>query len=470
MTDSALLRRLADAEKKIPPEVADYDTAVDYLERRMMGDIERELRATYNASMSGDRREQMKAVAVGLVERFIAETATLYNRPVERVLFGAGGEKDEEATERLADALRFIGYDLAMQQIERYEALLGSCGWWAQIKRERVRVVPVLPQRIVPLPPVDLAGFDPLDQEDYEAWEVRLGEDRRALIGEQEIETYERGLSVSSGSASTASPHGFSRAPFAVISATPSSDFVIPGNDVPIVRAVRDVCTYLSSLFDTVRFQGYAIPILTLIDKATAPTNRPIGVRFPLALNAGESATFATPNVPYRDLVETLQAFVSMQAIAQRSSPSEFALSGEGSPQSGFAKLIASLPKIEKRAERAERFRMIEEQRLWPILAEGLVKTGAIPASDAALRLAVTYGKLDVPESADERVRLEEHEIKHGLASAAEILARRRGISLEEAEQIVEANLETNKANAPEPKPSGFGGGLDAIVAGRRRG
>lgn len=470
MIDASLTRRLEEAEKKIPTEVAGYDTAVDYLERRMIGDIERELRATYNASMSGDRREQMKAVAVGLVERFVAEAATLYNRPVTRTMFDAAGAKDAEATKRLDDALRFVGFDLAMQQIERYEALLGSCGWWAQIKRARLRIVPVLPQRIVPLPPVDLAGFDPLDQEDYEAWEVRLGEDRRALIGEREIETYERGLTISGGSAQTSSPHGFSRAPFAVISATPSSDFVIPGNDVPIVRAVRDICTYLSSLFDTVRFQGYAIPILTLIDKATAPTNRPIGVRFPLALNAGESATFATPNVPYADLVNTLQAFLSMTAVAQRASPSEFALSGDGSPQSGFAKLIASLPKIEKRAERAERFRMIEEQRLWPILAEGLVKTGAIPASDAALRLAVTYGKLDVPESADERVRLEEHEIKHGLASAAEILARRRGISVEEAERVVEANLETNKANAPEPRPSGFGGGLDAIVAGRRRG
>lgn len=463
-----LFQRVAESEKLRPAELVEYDTAVDYLEKRVRSDVERELRDTFAESQSGKKRQQMRAVVLSLVERFVAEKATLYNRPVKYDLRNSAGEIDEEATARLADAHHRSGYLLAMQQLERYEALLDSCGLWAQVKRDAPRFVPVLPQRIVPVRPEDLAAFDPLDQDDFEAWEVSLGDNRRALLDAKNVSYYERRPGASDVTGARTQPHGFERVPFVVVSAKPASDFVLPGSDVPVVRGARDLCVLLTSIFDTIRFQGFAIPVITATDKTTIETNKPIGVRFPLALSAGDNVEFITPNVPYTNLIEVVRAFVALLAIGERASPGEFAL-GNASPQSGFAKLIESLPKIEARNERESRYRLIEEQRLWPLVGEVYEETGFIRSGDAALRLSVGYSKVDMPESAQERVQLEQHELANGLTTPAGILARRTGLSAQEAEEQVQANLAA--ARPEQPKTRGdIGDVLGSVVAGRRRG
>lgn len=465
----SFFQRVAESEKQRPPEMSEYDVAVDHLERRVLVDVECTLRETFAESQTAKKRQQMRAVVLSLVERFVAEKATLYNRPVKYELRDESGALNEEATARLADAHHRSGYALAMQQLERYEALLDSCGLWAQVKRDKPRFVPVLPQRIVPVQPEDLSAFDPLDQDDFEAWEVSLGGDRRALLEAKSVSYYERRSGASDVTNLRKQAHGFERVPFVVVSAKPASDFVLPGSDIPVVRGVRDLCVLLSSVFDTIRFQGFAIPVITATDKSTIETNKPVGVRFPLALNAGDKIEFVSPNVPYDQLIGVVRAYLALLAVGERSSPAEFSLEGAAA-QSGFAKIVDSMPKMEARSERESRYRLIEEQRLWPVVGEVYAETGFIYAADAALRLSVTYSKVEVPESAQERVQVEQHEITTGITTAAGILAKRTGLSQQEAEEQVKSNLAAAKPEQPQKARGGIGDSLGAVVAGRRRG
>jgi hypothetical protein len=153
-------------------------------------------------------------------------------------------------------------------------------------------------------------------------------------------------------------------------------------------------------------------------------------------------------------MIEVLKTIVKISAVMNRQSPNDFAIDG-ALPQSGFAKLIDSIPKLEAKAQRAARMKAIEERILWPRIGASLRYLDVLPDSATRLKLRVEFAKDDYIRSIDEESRQNEFDFKWGLSSPADVLAKRRGIARDEAEQIIA----DNKGKEPE-KPEENGNGM----------
>jgi hypothetical protein len=455
---------------------ADFDLGVDYLEDRMYGDVEAELMLAFpaanNTAGDGDA-QKMRPFAVPLAQRFVAETATLYNNPLSRELVDRDGNKLDELTIAFNRALRDINFDEFMLQVDRTVALLLSCGIWTQVKRGALAPSLVLPQLLTPVLETEGTGrTDRSDPDDYAGYVVELSAPGQhaaesngeyAYVSAQATEFY-KGTKIEDvrGLKSTPNPFTWMQAeetedgspseserplqPMVVAAWPPQRGRLLPLHDVSIARINREINVYLSSFLDTIRFQSYAVPYYQSTNPAQAPSSQPHGVRHPRVLRSGETFGYVTANIPYSELVETLNSLVKLQAVATRQSPNEFALGGS-SPESGFAKLIDSLPAIKKRAERERHFKQMEESRLWPRLASQLIYLGKLPPTAKDARLRVEFSPIEIPRSVIERTTEEEHDIKHGMTTPARLLAKRLGISVAEAQ----AQIDENKKAAPTP-------------------
>jgi hypothetical protein len=72
---------------------ADVELSVDYLRDRQLDDVEAHLLDRFPRSQAGSAGQEISAVAIPLTQRFISESATLYNRGVRRWFTDADGEE-----------------------------------------------------------------------------------------------------------------------------------------------------------------------------------------------------------------------------------------------------------------------------------------------------------------------------------------------------------------------------------------
>lgn len=445
-----------------------FDTAIDYFEDRMNEDTRRLLLETYESSMRlGGRFEEIRPVTIALLKKYVHEHASLYGRPVKRTIVNRQTrEKNEELTKRFNEHLDGAGFDELMHAVEQRRVLLKSCGVWFQSKRGKLRPVITLPQHIYPIlggEQGDNPHIDPTDQHDYDAFAIELftnAEDvtqasqrQWALVGKDATRWYQ-GSDVDEMRAiggEWANPYRWLLPDDSgklveqpinpmVITHLEKSSELLPDHDVVPLKANQEVNVYYSTVFDVMRFQGYAVPFISGLE-GEAQANLPHGVRFPRVLGVNETLGYANPGISFGDLMESIQAFVRASMTMLRDSPNEYAISETARPLSGFAKLVDSLPKLQARAERRERAKRSEEEDMYPVIA-AILET--IDPSMRALRehdLVVEYSDIEFPETVDERNNRERHDIEMGLMSRAQILARRTGMTEEEAEERISDNV-----------------------------
>ena len=154
--------------------------AVDYLEGRQRDDIEQELQTRYRKSQSGNTGQQIYPVTMPITQRYVAEAANAYNKPVIRSLVNDAGEEQEEVTKALRDHLDRVGYDEIMHQNEKLTILLGVSCVWYQAKRGMLRPVVTTVDDVYPVAATDAlmddgVAADPKDQNDYAGFIVQLG-------------------------------------------------------------------------------------------------------------------------------------------------------------------------------------------------------------------------------------------------------------------------------------------------------
>lgn len=477
----AALRRQKQQAKARQQE--EFDLAVDYLEGRMVEDIRGELDRRYANRQSGPANEEIEPVVIPLTERFVAEQANAYNKHVSRDLVTLDGEENDatrNATSQLQRELDSAGHDESQHLLEKITVLLNTCCLWYQAKRGSLRSRVVVPQRVYPVLPEDRIQCDASDPDDYAGFVVELNTDtedinstdptsfvfitpaehvyysgrqwdeptgemvafKNPMMWPQVVETEDRrGASMDLPLRMLTFWH--TRLPL---------DELIIDTDPEIVYLNREINLQLSVLMDTLRVQGHSQLWMQLLNPDAPPPRVSYGSMFAIPLGAGESMGYASAANSYSDMVEALKFVVKLMAIAKRQSPNDFATEGTG-PESGFAKLVSSLPKLEAREERLKRLRYMEEVRSWPRIGSILRYLGKIDFDPTQLKLRVGFADVEFPKTVDEETKRDEHDFKHGLRTPADVLSDKLGISTEEAQE----KIDENKQRAPQQQPEGGG-------------
>lgn len=467
--------------------------AIDYLEGRQIQDVEAQLQTRFPATQQGEAGQRIEPVALPLVERYAAEAANAYNKPVTRTLkLEDGSENDatREATAKYNRMLEAAGYDEVMHRNEQLTVLLRGSAILYEAKRGKLRASIKLPHDIAPCLPGKPQLFDPADADDYDAYILELHgavgigkkeyEKTYALITNAEISfwTGEAPTKLRKRQSSYENPYSWEQTydDIADDGRRITKTAKVPGrmltfwherlpldrllpNTVPEIVAVnRELNIAWASLLDVIKLQGFAVPVLNLQNKADVKAKRRYGARFPLILKINESFQLASAATSFSEQVQVLKDMSRMLAGFKRQSPNDFAFDGSG-PVSGFAKLIDQLPKMELRQERIRRLTAMEEEEAYPRCREIGITLGLLEESTRLMNLHVKFADVEYPRTEDERAKKYETDTKYNLTTQAKLYAERYGVSEAEAEEAIRANAEKNAASAP-PQPPGFGGGM----------
>lgn len=483
-----------------------YDLAIDYLEGRQVDDVEQELSQRYEQTQAGKRGQDIKAIALPITSKFVDEQATLYSRPVARKIVNEDGTSDDKTTEELTRFLGDSGYDEHMEAFERRLVLLKSLGNWFQSRNGLLHPVTSLPQDTYPVRPmadeVSEQGFDATNQDDYAAFVVETARaDDHTNDAQRSFSWLSRADRIdyeSSGpfeDASDATKHGnpfkwpqfvenesgtgggMQTLPLQMLAIwhqhKPSGELIID-TDVTIADTNRELNLQISLILDTLAHQGWAIPVLRSANPESSPSMTAAGPRFAITIDASQEETLEllSSAQSFAELMGVLESVLKIVALLENLSPNEFALTGIA-PASGFAKLIDNLPKIEARQKLARRMARREAVLGWPRIASiGKAFDHFTPSLEQLQkkRLVVSYEDIKFPLTVEERIKEDEHNIKHGFKSRAEILAAKRDISVEQAEEIINENLgkqpdatEDDESNKPKP-----GNALSRLIGARR--
>ena len=168
----------------------------------------------------------------------------------------------------------------------------------------------------------------------------------------------------------------------------------------------------------------------------------------PYVTESGETASYLNPGNNWQGLVGLAQAFIKLWGVLQGMVPADFELDPRA-VQSGFAKIIESLPKIEARAK-LETYAMKQEKREWTRRRNVYLTHGLITSARAGREDLVLHTEFEgrvIPKSPDETIKLLEFDLKNHLTTPAGILSSRLNITNEEAQQKIDENKQANGGN-----------------------
>jgi hypothetical protein len=464
-----------------------YKLAIDYLENRQLDDTRNELNNRFPMSMQIDQGQAIQPVVMPLAERYIAEAASIYNKPLTRTLVGEDGKENAETKAQTKKYQDFLGavYDEKMHRNEHLTVLLRSSVVVYEAKRGKLRAAIRYPHDVYPLAPENPGFVEASDPEDYEGFLIEIFGATSGVTGQKSMRTFalythgevqfwlgESPDKLKDRLSVFDNPYEWEQAIEDVDYASGDravTKKVVPGRmvtfwhmryplegviaktDPDIVAGNRELNIAWSSLLDTIKLQGHAVPVITSTsDKGDGKAKRRYGARWPLNLRAGETFQLASASQNYTDQVGVLQSFVKMMAALKRQSPSDFSMD-QAAAMSGFAKVVDSLPKIEARAERWRRVKYMEEEEAWPRHRAIGLHLGALDASVNKMKLRAQCAGVEFPQSEDERAKKLDTDTKYNLTSIIHELAEREGITEEEAKERFKQNAADNESVRPAP-------------------
>lgn len=468
-----------------------FSRAVKYLKGDQVEDVKALLDERFPATQQGDTGQQVAPITIGLTARYAKEAATIYNKPVQRIITADDGTPDEDATKLVNDAYSRARWDEVMHANDRLVVTLKTCGILHEPKRGELRPRITYPHDIYPVCPQGPEFIAADDPDDYEAFVVELfwaiedmGKVQAKTFLWHDPERYvffegtapDRPTKILS---EWENPYRFYQTLEEVDPATGTRtvkrDQLVPGRmltfwhtempvgeliidaDADIVEANRELNVGWSMIFDLIRWQGGSVPVLKT-NSQDNKSRRKHGVRFPMLLKVEESYDMVNAAVDYTGQVEALKTFAKTIAVAKSMSPDDFSIEG-GNAVSGFAKMVDSLPKIQAREDRAMRLKHNEEQVAWPRNAAIMVQQGMAPEALLKMKMQVEFAELEFPKTEDERAKRLEVDIKYHQASPVSVTMKKLGIDEEAAIEKLEKHAEFNKrfgpsAGAPQASPA----------------
>jgi hypothetical protein len=463
------------AERPSVRNEKEWNLAVDCLENNQLRHVKSELKRRYPERQRLPAGEEIQPLSLPLTERYVAEAATAYSNPVMRTLVDDEGKVDEEATKQLTDMLEAVGWNELMHSLERHTVLLDTSVLLTGAKRGELTGQVITPQQIYPILPADSTESNPADQRDYMGHVVSLGKTGQGnndptdwvfftpaanyyyrSLEWSEVGEYKLDLNEAWTWAQPAPTDDYrgnvKDLPLQMITYwhryLPAGK-LIPPTDSPIGGMNIELAVQWAVMLDTLRKQGWSQLVLSLVDSAKAPTTMALGSAFAICIGEDENADSLTHTNDYNGMVAVLKVLSKLFAILLRQSPNDFSIDQKG-PESGFAKVVDSLPKIEFRAERIRRLTRIEERLLWPRLGAIGVYLKLLDKRVRGLKMRVHYSDIEYPQTIEERILEQDNQIKRGMTTVAKIMAKRDGIPVEEAQKIIDTNL---AAGEPEPEP-----------------
>ncbi len=422
--------------------------------------------------------------------------------PEPKPLMSKTKSPEEEEAEKLTDIynefLKESDFNAHMHMLDGYLCILKNAGLWFQVARGKMVPQVVTIDNIFEVADPDNPFANAAQQDDYLGFIIRMQQAayQDTALAQPQGFVFSAAAQQTYYTTSDGDPYGIAEQvknfdnPFTWMQMEETPDHkgklselplqmftiwhkhlvsgkVICDSDSDIVHANREINIAMSMLLDTISHQSWAVPVMKLLNQEAAPKTMAWGSRFPIAIMKDEEFELASAATPYQEVVGALVQAVKLLAIAHRMSPNDFAVEGNA-PESGFAKMVDNLPKIEARNERCARLSAQEENLAFPRIAaimKYLGKEGFEKFDTEKFKLTVEFEDLDYPETVEEQTLREEHELKHNLTTRSKMLAKRKRIPLDEAETEIESNKEANAPQKAEEleaeaalKPEPFGG------------
>ena len=463
----AILRR--QAARQVDRNDEQWKLTERFLENGQLARTKTELVRRYPNRQSMTKGEQIAPFVLPLTDRYVAEAANAYNKPVARELVDAEGTVNNEQTANLQRLT--AGVDEHLHNIERYTVAQDAQPAVVQAKRGLLHIQPAPLYQTHPVLPEDASQCDRSDQCDYMGHVLELDtvdkDIRKWVFATPAAHYYYESADWSEPSSITVQPNTGYVWPQRELTADDKESIaphplqtvvwwhryipqnkLLPVSDVPLVQLNLELNVQLSCMLDTLRKQGWSQLVAKVMDPTNPPASMPMGTGFMLALGLEESIESVSMANDYGGMVGFLKFLVQFFSVLQRGSPNDFSVEGTG-PQSGFAKLVDSLPKMEARADRIRRLKDIEERLLWPRIGAVGKYLGVFPDGIEQLHMRTKFGAVEFPKTADERIKDEDQDIKLGHTTPAKLYAEKHGVSLDEAEQAIEENKQTAPAAPP---------------------
>ncbi|HDL49736.1 MAG TPA: hypothetical protein ENH33_07260 [Actinobacteria bacterium] len=463
--------QILEIAKTAKPSGADKtvtDRALDYLAGRMLVHVRADLSIRYPSTQGVSTGQEMQPQALPLVERFIGETANVYDRGAKRRMVDGDGN-ETEATRRVTDELNRLADEMALDEslhmIDQVQSLVESCGGWAVVKRGVPQLRLAYPHEIHTVAN-DSPEFDANDQRDYRAYIIGLGKggktNRFAWVARGETAYYEANSADSPKKIDSNTPNPWSWPqvddtgeerpdmptsdlpvmPLVLWHRRPPMRAILPQADATIAHVAHELNLSWSALMDVFRMQSFSTLVLTGMQSDEAFQLH--GARFPIKPGIEGGASYINSSVDYGQLVAVLVDYQRLCALALRMNPNDFSLDQKAT-MSGFAKLVDSLPKIEARHSRVRRLKRTEETGLWPVLGSILIWQNKIGEEAHEMRMVTDFPDLAFPLSPEEEAKKFETDFRYNLDTPAHVLARRRGISVGDAKKAIIENAEINE-------------------------
>lgn len=461
---------------------SEFELAIDYIDGRQRDDTEQELMTRFPSSMEGDQGQRIYPLTIPLAERYVAETATAYNRPVSYTITWADGSEDDTTkkfTKIYREETDAAAYQETMHRMDQIISVIKSAVLWHGWRRNKLFARCIYPHDLWCTLPKESAAVDPTNPDDYESFtaelfyaksDVNFVQKNTFVNISQDKTIYYKSVNLNQPGeieqtyanpflwpqireqdllAKNATLIDIPILPLSFWHSSKPADMLIPDADPDIVYANRELNVAWSVLFDTFRFQGHDTPVKKLANPDDPKAFQKHGARFPVVLNVGEDFGYASASAPYSQLVELLREYVRTIAVGKRLSINDFSTQQQ-SAISGFAKMVDNLPKLEARQERIQRLKYVEENKAYPINAAILRWAGKFPSEITKTKLNVKYADIEFPRTEDERAKKYETEFRYGISSPAHVVAEKYGVGLEEAVERIKDNKERGKELADE--------------------
>lgn len=477
-----------------------FQRAVEYLKGDQRSDIANLLTQRFPAAQEGDTGQIIAPITMPIVDRYVSEAATVYNRTVKRELVTEDGSVVEDLTKKYNEALERARYDEVMHANDRFTVMLKTSCVLYEAKRGDLRPNIKFPHDVYPVVGDNPEFIEQSDPDDYEAFVVELywaGEDvgsaqKRTFVylGRDEYVFFTGEAPDKPDQILSRWPNTY-QWPQTTEQVDPETGTrtidkermqsgrmltfwhtelpvgeLIVDTDCDIVEANRELNICWSMLFDTLRFQSYAIPVYKT-SKTDHKARRKWGARFPAVIGLDEAFEMASAAVNYTDQVEVLKTFAKQLAVCKRASPNDFSIEGNAAI-SGFAKMIDSLPKLEARDDRIRRLLWLEQFVAWPRQAAIMVQQNLLPKSAFRLKLKVGFDKITFPETQEERGKRLETDMQYNLTNPVDILMKEHGLSEDEAIEKLERNVRFNEQFGSKPAGPSMGAplGVPSVAGG----
>lgn len=459
-----LERFLADAARWKPGGFnADADKRLSFYLYRQRDLLVAELKKRYPKSW-----EEIAPVTLPVTRFFVRELSKVFLQGASIALLDAEKKPVKEDSGEAAawsGLLETLGLGLKLKQIDRYATLLETAFLKLGHSEAGVAAHVVFPHHVEAVMdaafPLDLdrahlvaveiasdagpAGIASMEGRRWEVWCARPNEELHAIVrGNGTVEFVDKAYPYRDATGRAIVP--------LVAFAQHTEElglFPLVGQGLADFNLAVDVA--VTGLFEIAETQGWGELAVTVPMGASVPPEIPRGPRRAIALKDGVTAAILNYNAPIADLIQKLDQDLKREALLYGIPPGSVSLEAR-TVASGVALQIEMRPLLESRQDAVDAYRLPMRrlgallQVVWNAWAEGAKQ----PVFPTGWTTRWDPGEVQMPDSEDAVIDRMVVLRKQGWASDAEIVAKLRKLTPEQAREIL-AQIKAEDPPKPDP-------------------